>query len=81
MKRFSLYFNKRDKKLIIETITPSNFMYARCTNKVTKFNDCYFICNDRKLLRDKANEIKNTWVEEAEKDLNYLKELKIRTKY
>ena len=78
---FSLYYNKRDKEMIIEPIRPSSFMYSKCSDTVTIFNDCYFMCTDRKLLREKANEIKNKWIEEAEKELNGFKKLKLKNKY
>lgn len=78
---FSLYHSKKEKKLEIKPIKNNSLMVYNVTDKVTSYNDCYFVCNNRKALKEKATEIKNSWIEEAEKELNALKEIEIKNKY
>ena len=56
-------------------------MVSKASDEVTVYNDCYFICNDRKKLREKANEIKNEWITELEDELEKANNMKIKNKY
>lgn len=78
---FCLYHSKLYKTIEIAPIKKDSFMLSKVTDEVTPYNDYYFICNNRKLLKEKAIEIKNNWIEETEKELNALKEIKIKNKY
>jgi hypothetical protein len=49
--------------------------------KVCWYNEDYYICKDRKILTDFADNLKSRWIERAEKELLMLKEMKIKNKY
>jgi len=51
------------------------------TDIPTFYNDCYMICNNRKALREKAKEIKQKWMIEAEHEFNQFKEMETINKY
>ena len=40
-------------------------------------NDCYYLGANKKLLKEKALEIKNEWLKEAEEELNKIREIVI----
>ncbi|QPW62157.1 hypothetical protein IG390_13780 (plasmid) [Clostridium botulinum] len=79
---YSLYFNKKEKELIIEAIKNNRHMASKVINgKVTWFTTNMYISDSRKLLREKGKELQKQWIEETEEDLRELKEMKIKTKY
>lgn len=81
MKFYQLYFDRKYKEL---KITPSKnlmFDYNKAIDKVVQFNDCYFVSSDRKLLREKAYEIKAYWISQTEKELEEFKDIKIVNRY
>ncbi|MBK5242125.1 MAG: hypothetical protein JJD95_12995 [Clostridium sp.] len=51
------------------------------TNIPAYFNDCYMICNNRKVLKEKALEMQLAWIKETEEELKRLKEIKIVSRY
>jgi len=50
-------------------------------NEIRKWNDCWFICNNRKLLREKAHELKKQWILDAQLRLEFLNNVCVETKY
>ncbi|KGM93541.1 hypothetical protein IRP63_14200 (plasmid) [Clostridium botulinum] len=79
---YSLYFNKKEKELIIEAIKNNPYMESKIiVGKAVWYNDCYYVSDSRKLLREKGKELQKQWIEETEEDLRELKEMKIKTKY
>lgn len=77
MKMYSLFFDKKRLEICIEPY--KNAMIE--TNELYKFNDCRYLCSDRKLLREKAKEIKESWLEEAKQAVRDIESLKIKNKY
>jgi hypothetical protein len=73
---YTLYFKKSERKIKLSKSHKSmqNLDY---TDKVTRYNDCYFVCSERIPLKEKAKEIKQNWIEEYEEALNSIKEIKI----
>ena len=65
---YTLYHNKRER--IIEVKRASKGM-SSCTytDKVERFNECYYTCLKRKPLVEKAKEIKQSWIEELEEEI------------
>ena len=51
------------------------------TDEVVYYNDCFYICKDRKKLREKSHEIKNGWIEQLEAQLEMAKDIKLINKY
>lgn len=78
---YELYHSRREKKLEIKPSKNKPFKEDCVINEVATYNDCFYLCSDRKLLKKKAEEIKSEWIEEAEKELEQLKEIKIKNKY
>lgn len=78
---YTLYFKKKDCTLLIKPIKNDSRLLAQCTDEVTVFNDCYLLCNDRKKLKQKAEELKEKWIKELEEELQKLKNMKIQVKY
>ena len=77
---FKLYFNKKENKIEISPMGDT-LMVTEANDKITLYNEYHYICNDRKSLMEKANEIKSNWIAELEKELNEIKEIKIKNKY
>ena len=78
---YELYHSRREKKLEIKPSKNKPFKDDCAIDEVVEYNDYFYLCSDRKLLKKKAEEIKNEWIAEAEKELEQLKEIKIKSKY
>lgn len=76
-KVYALKFNKKNH--ILE-IGPWKYP-CDCTDEVKQFNDSYFLCTDRKKLREKANELRAEWIKEAKENLEKFEALKVTNKY
>lgn len=48
---------------------------------IIKYSPSYYLGVDRKILREKAKEIKQEWIKDAEERLRQFTYLKIITKY
>lgn len=72
---YTLYVRK--EKMIIEVKKASKAM-SNCTytNEVVRYNDCYWVCLNRKPLMEKAKEIKESWISELEGKLEKVKSIK-----
>ena len=72
---YTLYVKK--EKMIIEVKKASKAM-SNCTytNEVVKYNDCYYLCSNRKPLIEKAKEIKESWISELKEKLEKAKSIK-----
>ena len=75
---FNLKFDKERKELII---SPMENGLMPCEDEVIKYNNYYYTCNTRKLLRVKADEIKAVWIAEAERELEKAENTTIINKY
>ena len=76
-KGYELYFKKREGKIEIKPIgVISNFIEP--TEEVTFYNDCYYVCLDKEELLKKAEEIRKSWIDEAEKYYNDMLNVKIK---
>lgn len=78
---YKLYFSRKDLKIELSPIKNNELMVSRVPDEIVRYNDCYYVCSDRKKLRDKANEIREKWIREVEEELGWLKDLKIKNKY
>lgn len=74
---YSLYHNK--SKLIISIEKANKWQQRLVTFKeeITPYNDNYFFCLKRKPLKEKALEIKQDWLAEAERNLQAIKDIKV----
>ena len=76
-KGYELYFNKREGKIEVRLIgIISKFM--KPTEEVTFYNSCYYVCLDKEKLFKKAEEIRKSWIDEAEKHYNDMLNVKIK---
>lgn len=75
---FQLYHNKDKLELKIE---PDKYGTFYSNNEIHFWNENYYKCNEIKPLREKAEEIKQRWINEYQERLNKLEKLKIRVKY
>ena len=79
-KVYALYHNK--EKVALE-IKPWKFQVDESLdyNKLVFLNDCYFLSYDKKVLKQKAEEIKNIWIKEIEENLKKVTNSEIKMKY
>ena len=74
---YELYYKKREVNIEIKPIgVISNFIEP--TEEVVFYNSCYYICLDKEKLFEKAEEIRKSWVDEAEKHYNDMLNVKIK---
>ncbi len=78
---YKLYINKEIAELRIEPIGILMADKSKITNTPSRFNNSYMVCSDRKVLKQKAEEIKMEWVREAEELLEKYNNVKIKVKY
>ena len=75
---YQLYFKKEDFELRVEPLTA----WAKDITDIPKrFNDCIYVCNNRKALRELAKQIKAEWIAELEEKLENAKNIKVKNKY
>ena len=73
-KAYCLYHNKEKMELKIKpSRLPCNYTY-----EVISYNENYYICNNRDKLKEKAEEIKEKWLKEAQERVNILSKIKIK---
>ena len=48
------------------------------TEEVTSYNNCYYVCLYKEKLFEKAEEIRKSWIDEAEKHYNDMLNVKIK---
>lgn len=73
---FRLAHDESKFKLLIEP-----WMEGEYFEGIQVWNECIYISTDRKLLRRKANEIKESWLNKRIAEIEALKTLKINNKY
>lgn len=73
---YTLYV-ERSKKDIKVSKAHKPFQKLNFTEEIIKYNDCYFLCTNRKTLVEKAKEIQRKWILELEEEINSIKEIKI----
>ncbi|KGR88711.1 hypothetical protein [Lysinibacillus odysseyi] len=73
---YLLYIKKKENKIKVSKAHKAmqNIAY---TDEVIQYNDCYFICNKREPLVEKAKVIKAQWIFEKEEELKLLRNIKI----
>ena len=73
---YTLYFSKKDKDIKVSKAKKvmQNLKY---TEEAVQFNDCYYICVNRKPLVEKAKEIQEKWISEMEEELESIKKIKV----
>ncbi|NMB10334.1 MAG: hypothetical protein GX982_06550 [Tissierellia bacterium] len=73
---YQLYLDK--DKCILEIKKLSKvFKNVEIEEDLFQYNDCYYFGKNRKVLKDKAKEIKKRWQSEAENRLEKVKNIKI----
>lgn len=86
MEVYSLYVSKADRKLLIGPKRDDWWLSKKNKEDILKYgiiqySPSYYLGVDRKILREKAKEIKQEWIKDAEKRLRQFTYLKIITKY
>ncbi|OME55487.1 hypothetical protein BSK59_13505 [Paenibacillus odorifer] len=74
---YQLYHNKEEAEIEVKPIKAA-FKNIEITDEITRYNQYYFFCNKRKLLKEKAEEIKAEWVKEAQETLDKLNQIMIK---
>lgn len=76
---YQLYYNRERKEIKIK---PLEKIFQRdnllITEELYEYNDCYYFCKSRKILKEKAEEIKVEWIKELEEEINGLKSIEIK---
>lgn len=81
---FKLYHNKLEKKIEISKVKDKEwfFLEKQCKeNDIVKYNNCFFLSNNRKELNKLAEEIKQNWIEEYKRLLEQYQNMEIKRKY
>lgn len=73
---YQLYHKKSEGIIKIEKLKKV-FSKVEVTDEIMCFNSVYYLCSDRKKLKEKALEIKNEWVSEAKLLLEKYESIKI----
>jgi len=73
---YTLYVNKSTNTLQVKKARKA-LQDREYTNEVTLFNNNYYLCIKRKPLVEKAEEIKQSWIEECEQHLDALRAIKL----
>ena len=74
---YALHHKKEERKLVISTWNNKSLN----NEEIRYWNDCTYLANSRKVLREKALEIQKKWIEDNKKELIELEQIKIKTKY
>lgn len=73
---YTLYHNKKSR--ILEVKKPCVAMQNNTfPDDIAYYNDNYYLCKNRKPLVEKAKEIKQSWIDEVEAELEKIKAIKI----
>jgi len=73
---YTLYHNKPTNTLQVNKAKKA-LQDLHYTDEVTLFNNNYYLCAKRKPLVEKAEEIKQSWIEECEQQLAALHAIKL----
>jgi hypothetical protein len=73
---YTLYYSRKEKTIKV-TKARKALQNLNFTEEVTRYNDCYFICSNRKLLIEKAKDIQNEWLLELVKELETIREINL----
>lgn len=73
---YGLYHNEKFFHLEIKP-----FKQGELFDGIKKHNEFYYLSCERKLLREKAQEIKTSWISKREIELEKLKTIKIKNRY
>ena len=76
-KGYELYYKKREGKIEIRSIGIIS-KFIEPTEEVTFYNSNYYVCLDKEKLLKKAEEIRKSWIDEAEKYYNDMLNVKIK---
>lgn len=77
---YQLRFDRRNYDIIIEPMKVCGEKYIE-KGEVIRFNDIYFVSDDRKLLREFAKKLKQNWREEILYKLEKIDNVIIKNKY
>lgn len=83
--QYSLYHSKKEVSIKIKRHNKPQYklsydkkeLDAYNNGEVAYYNDCYYICKDRKKLKDLAIKLKNDWITEKKSELDKLESIKI----
>ncbi len=81
---FKLYHNKAEKKIEISKVKDREwfFLEKQCKeDEIVRYNDCFFLSNNRKVLNKLAEELKKNWIEEYKVLFEQYKNMEITKKY
>jgi hypothetical protein len=73
---YTLYYSRKEKTIKV-TKARKALQNLNFTEEVTRYNDCYFICSNRKPLIEKAKDIQNEWLLELVKELETIREINL----
>ena len=76
-KGYELYYKNREGKIEIRLIGIIS-KFIEPTEEVTFYNSNYYVCLDKEKLLKKAEEIRKSWIDEAEKYYNDMLNVKIK---
>lgn len=75
---YNLYFDKKEVELKIKKVTGmGSRLQEEYPVEPKQYNDCYWICLERKPLKELAQQIKSEWLHETETLLEKIKTLNV----
>ena len=81
---YKLYHNKNGLEIEISKVKDFQkwFLEIPCTgNEVVRYNDCYYVSNNRKALNELAKKMKEEWIKDKETLLEQYSNMEIKKKY
>lgn len=75
---YNLYHNKEKGELKLIKVSSSNRkLHTTYKAQPSYFNDCYYVCMERKPLKELAISIKEQWLKEAKERVEMLENMKV----
>lgn len=74
---YNLYHNKEQCVIELRKVrSKERQLQAHYTHEPSRFNDCYYICVNRKPLKELAQQLKEGWIIEAKDRLEKTENIK-----
>lgn len=77
---FQLFHNKDKFIITISPMTVYGENYV-VSNEVRKFNENYYVSDNRQILQEYAKELQQEWIKEYKTKLTLAQNMKIKNKY
>ena len=73
-RNYQLYFDKEECILEINPLKKV-FENINIVDEIYKYNNCYYFGKNKEILKEKAEELKQEWIKEAEERLHKVEDI------